>query len=49
MQSMESRWNDPWNEYGIHVGLGEFSDKVLFHMDSIVIVLILVILVEFVN
>ena len=32
--SMESMESSPWNEYGIHMGLGEFSDKAPFHMDS---------------
>ena len=30
MESMES---SPWNEYGFHIGLAEFSDKVTFHME----------------
>jgi hypothetical protein len=57
---MESIESSPWNEYGFHIGLGEISDKfpfhmesmdcsIPFHMDSIVIVLILFILVEFEN
>jgi len=33
-ESMESRWNDPWNEYGIQIGLSEISDKVPFHVES---------------
>ena len=63
--------SSPWNGHGFQIGLGEFFDKVLFHMesmeqsiwipwtvpyhsipfqmDSIVIVLILVILIEFEN
>ena len=26
--------SSPWNEHGIHLGLGEFSDKIPFHVDS---------------
>jgi len=41
--------SSPWNEHGIHMGLGEIFDKVPFHMDSIAILPILVILVKFEN
>jgi hypothetical protein len=26
--------SSPWNEHGIHLGLGKISDKIPFHVDS---------------